>query len=513
MTLEHWLILIGLVAVSGCSTVIDRLPTNITSGDRDTENSSSITERAEAASGAKRVSNPPARQIRFDGQERLLGGGTCEALPTGELLRQVADLLEKGKLRSAQVFVQLHERSARRLLLDQIGSADRHVLQFVASTLDDGAETPLWGNLLAEFQQQPQLSAEWQSFASKLLTSAEDAESVNSAIDELTTLSGRFHTPLIRIEALRLKGELLVASDRAPTAIETLVTAAELATQVGSPSHASDFWLMACEASLRIDAVEQARKCWTAAVSTHLTSLHARSQRLPTIDTVFWEQAVRLTHPEDSLPKELTLTLAPWYSRIGIRIDQTLPPTVALWAAIADYQLATGQPHIASLSIKRAETHASTQMRPFLQIALARAMAAQGQQSIATTILGTEAKSQDPNIRASALAVLGAIKVQSGAYEQGSQFLSQALSVTNATQWPGKLNAKADLANVRLILGHLEDALPALHQVQNEMMTANKWQSLCHCLENEAAILKLDGRHAEARQIMDRIDQIERSFH
>ena len=506
-----WLLLGSLLSFSGCAIFSRPISDKLGFDDNQSNSSASISDRAGAAADATRVSNPRAKQIRFNGQEKLLGGGNCKALPTGELLKQVNALLERQKLRSARVFVQLHARTARRLLLEQPEHAKSQPLLFVAKSLGNERTALLWTELQTELNAKPVLANDWRANLRALATTATDAKSTQEVIGKLTSIAGQLQSPLLKLETMRLNGELQVASEKTALATESFVAGAELAAQVGSSSLASDFWLMACEASLRIDQVPQARQCWKAAIASQLVSIHARSsdQEMPSVDPVFWEQAVRLAHPSDQLPQELTLAVAPWYSRIGIQVDPTLTPEAALWAAIAEYQFATGQPHVATLSIKRAETQATPRIRPYLQITLARAMAAQGQQAVATTILGREAESDNPNIRASALAVLGAMKIHRGAYEQGSQFLGQALSISEATNWPGRLAASADLANAMLIMGRLDEALEALHEVQVRMLAANKWQSLVHSLENEAAILELEGRGREATAIRKRISDIE----
>ena len=506
-----WILLGSLLSFSGCAIFSSPISDQLGFDDDQANSPGSISERAGAAADATRVSNPRAKQIRFNGQEKLLGGGTCKALPTGELLKQVITLLERKKLRSARVFVQLHTRSARRLLLEPPEHANSDTLQFVAQSLGNERTASLWAELQAELKAKPELAKEWRANLRSLVTTATDAKSTQAVIGKLTDIAAGFQSPLLKLEAIRFKGELQVASEQTASAIESFVSGAELAAQVGSSSVASDLWLMACEASLRTDQVPQARQCWKAATSSQLVSIHARSpdQEMPSVDSVFWEQAVRLAHPSDQLPRELTMAMAPWCSRIGIQVDPSLTPEAALWTAIAEYQIATGQPHVATLSIKRAETQAIARIRPYLQITLARAMAAQGQLAVATTILGREAESDNPNIRASALAVLGAMKIHNGAYEQGSQFLGQALSISEAANWPGRLAASADLANAMLIMGRLDEALDALHEVQVRMLAANKWQSLVHSLENEAAILELEGRGREAAAIRKRIGDIE----
>jgi ATP/maltotriose-dependent transcriptional regulator MalT len=425
-------------------------------------------------------------------------------------MKQIQELEEQNKIRSVAMLVQLHKRSARQLVLQQKGNRDS-TLELIATTLDEGIPSKIWGDLQSEFSSRSSEASDWKSSISNLTTAENDLEKVESSIANLRSIANKFESPLLNIEVLRLNGELNVSGGNTAQAIESLVTAAELAAGQGDSSMAADLWLMSCEASQRMDQVEQARQCWRAALQSQVTSLHARgvSQPLPTIDPVFWEHASRLAHPGDKLPKELTLALAPWYSRMGIRTSESLSPETALWSAIAEYQLVTGQPHLASLSIKRAESQAPETSHPYLQIALARAMAAQGQQTVATTILGSVADSEIPGIRASALAVLGSIKLQAGAYEQGGKFLGEALAVENAEDWPGRLAAQADFANVRLILGKLDDALPALHSVQTEMLKHEKWQSLCHSLENEAAVLEIEGRKKEAREIRQRVAKIE----
>ena len=491
-----------LAGVSGCTLFSKQTNDGFDLVEGGSQDAVSIAERAGNATQNARVSNPPAQQIRFDGQERLLGGGSCQALPPQELRSRVKEFRSLKKDRSAMLFVQMHRRSAQRLLLTQTANRDEATSRFIASVLDHNLTSPLWRELIEECGERKEQATQWQT-----LVTGEKADATG---DSIVDLANRFSSPLLTIEGLRLMGEMHAATDQTADAIKSLVTGAELAGKSGASSLASDLWLMACEASLRMDEVRQARRCWSAAVSSQLTSLHARTaDQMPTVDSVFWEQAIRLAHPTDELPNETLLTFAPWCSRLGIQVD-SLSPKAALWCAISEYQLSIGQPHLASLSLKRAETDAPPETKPLLRIALARSMAAQGQESVAATLLTGEAESKDPNLRASALAVLGAIKIQSGAYEQGGRFLGEALSIQDADQWPGQLAAKADLANLRLILGRLDDALPALHQVQNEMLASRRWQSLAQSLENEAAILELDGRNAEANAVRARMEKIER---
>ena len=472
---------------------------------------SAISDRAEAASQSATISNPRATEIRFDGEELLLGSGNCRALGGDELLAALRRLLDDEKKRSAAAMIRLHTRSAHRLLIDQTNKSDDAVADFVAAVLDQGKPSGIWTSHLASCKDHRNAAKGFAISRSELLSLASAGGPLADIVAQMKQAAEELDSLPLKLESQRLAALASVASGESEQAVNTLASAAELAAQSGLPHASSDLWMLACQASMQLENVSQARKCWQAAVATQMAAVRSRpaSQLLPTVDTVFWEQADKLKHPGDQYPAELNLAFAPWYSRIGFTLGSETGTQVALWSAIAEFQLATGQPHLATLSIKRAEVDAAESTKPWLRIALARAMAAQGQESVAVTILGSLDNDAVPAVRAAALAALGSIKVQAGAYEQGSRFLVDALNTQEAGEWPGKLAAKADLANVRLIVGRLDEALPTLHSVQNEMMTAGHWQSLCQSLENEAAILEHEGLRRDAGALRERIRAIE----
>lgn len=506
--LRSLLVLAGVFSV-GCSTVPQSFNGLLNSSMvKPSTDAMTIAERAADATQSAIVSNPRAKEIRFDGQELVLGSGDCQALPGSELHKTVGELLGQDKKRSATAMISLHIRSAQRMLIDGIGKPSDRVNRFVASVLDKSKSQNVWNQHLTACSSKPEESKRFLSERGKIFR-----DQTGVAASESVALLEKIATDLeslpLQLESKRVTALASVAAGDSVSAVRTLASAAELAAQSSLPSLSSDLWMLACQSSLHSDNVEQGRQCWKAAVANQLTAIRSRpvDQQLPTVDTVFWEQSYKLKHPSDQFPTELNLVFAPWSSRIGIALDNETH--VVLWSAIAEFQLSTGQPHLAALALKRAEVGASQTSKPWLQIALARSMAAQGQESLAVTILGSLGETQTPAVQAASLATLGSIKVQAGAYEQGSRFLIEALSTTGAGNWPGQLAAKADLAIVRLIVGRLDEALPALHAVQNEMMTAGLWQSLCQSLENEAAIVELEEGKADAREIRDRIRSIE----
>ncbi len=473
----------------------------------------SIGERADAATDEVIVSNPLAKEIRFDGKELLLGSGNCQVLPGSDLRKAIQSLLDNEKKRSAKAMINLHVRSAQQMLIAGIEKPAGVVESFVAEVLDHGKENAVWTEHIKNSKSRVEVAKQFAAAKQQLLSTSQTFEASEKSISQLQRSASKLNSLPLQLESQRLVALAKMASGQADEALNMLANAAEQATQAGMPNVASDLWMMACQGSMRSENVAQARKCWKAAVANQLTAIRSRpaDQKLPAVDTVFWEQADKLKHPGDQFPGELKLALAPWYSRIGMTPDTETATQIALWAAIAEFQLTTGQPHLATLSIKRAEVNAADSTKAWLRIALARAMVSQGQESVAITILGSLKDDSRPAVRASSLATLGSIKIQAGAYEQGSRFLVDALNTPNAGYWPGQLAAKADLANVRLIVGRIDEALPVLHSVQNEMMTEGRWQSLCQSLENEIAILEHEGRKSDARTIRERIQMIENS--
>lgn len=464
-------------------------------------------------SNEKRVSNPQAREIRFDGQEFVLGGGDCKSIQIEQLRKQANELRARGRYRSASELVRLHRRTASRWVLESIASSQFAGNRWVATTLDRGTNSGLHTHLCDAVSANPTAAKSFDSARRQTLKSLTEGTITAQQLESLSAATQQLNTMLAYLEAERLYAMAEIVSGQPVAAATRLGKAAEVAARGRSADQCGQLWLLACETHIRADAIDAAAVTWQNAVRAQLTAMTQLNQGnngLPSIDTVFWEQADRLRPRGADFPQEVALAMNPWKLRIGLDGSQPMKPSASMWSAIAAFQLTTGQPHLATLSIKRAEVNASSQHKPWLQIALARSVAAQGQTPIATTILGSLTTSPNPNIRAAALATLGSVKVQSGAYEQGGKFLIQALAVEGAGNWPGQLGAEADLANVRLIMGDLTQAQEALHAVQQKMVLQGRWQSLVQSLENEATILELENNKASAQRIRQRIAELER---
>ncbi|MEL6105968.1 MAG: hypothetical protein AAFU85_08025 [Planctomycetota bacterium] len=462
--------------------------------------------------------------VRFDGQELVLGAGDCQSTPVATLRDAVSDLRGRERHRSAAESIRLRRRAASRWVMESVKQPN-DLLSWAAETLDRNSSTPLHTQLIDAAAKNPQAARAFDTARRESMQAIANGSSTPAALEQLARATTQLNTPLATLEAERLFAMSEIAEGQLGGAATRLVSAAEFAAREGSADQCAQLWLLASETLLRAEAIDSATAAWQSAVRAQVTAMTQQSrgrEGLAPLDTVFWEQVDRLRPPNVALPQEVSLVMNPWKSRIGLGGDQSMSPEASLWSAVAAYELTMGQPQVATLSIKRAEINASDDVKPWLRIALARSVAAQGQTQVATTILGSLTSHADTSVRAASLATLGSIKVQAGAYEQGSRFLFQALSLQDAVptnqsgtslgtgQWPGRLAAEADLAIVRLIIGDLNEARDSLHAVQQKLTVRDRWQSLVQSLENEASILELEGDNQAAKQIRKRVLELER---
>ncbi|MEM9704266.1 MAG: hypothetical protein AAF907_17635, partial [Planctomycetota bacterium] len=144
---------IGLLGVStgllsaGCSALPDVEDELAATAESSTSRHSAGAVSLASHEEEKRVSNPRAREIRFDGQELVLGGGECQSLPVDVLRELTTDLRERGRHRSAAETVRLHQRTATRWLVESFAETDGTHIRFVASVLDGEAGTAIYTDL------------------------------------------------------------------------------------------------------------------------------------------------------------------------------------------------------------------------------------------------------------------------------------------------------------------------------------------------------------------------------
>ncbi len=446
----------------------------------------------------------------------MLGNGDIQSVTSQALQSHVKALLDAQRRRSATALIALHRSTAHRCVLSQWATTpDDPTVTFIARTLDrlEFAGPQAYSSLL---EQSRSRSDQAKAFAESRSTCIGSLHRGGTAVRDAAQTVKRaesFGHPLPRVDAARLESLALLAAGKSDAAQKSLLRGLELAEQHRMTATFAELALLASDAALTIDDAERATAFWKAAVVAELSSMATGSEQphqlLPELDSVFWLQAERLKPSDVEWPDEVSLTVSPWVRRLDLPNPAQEAASTILLAAIAQAQLASGQPELALVAFKRAEAEASQQSRPWLRIAQARCLAAQKQFAVATTLLSGPASSEDTRVRVAALTSLGSLRMHSGAYEQGAEILNRTLQENPDVEWSGRLDAEADLAAAQLILGDLDDALQSLHAVQQSFHLAGRWQALLQSLSNESRILTQEGRTDAAQQIAARIAALE----
>ena len=466
----------------------------------------------------QKVANPQAKTIRFEGNEWVLGNGQQQGLSAAALSRQLEELLDDERYRSAQSLVALHRRSAHAMVLAGWTQSNNVSVEFAAQILDDleyGGTPSNYASLVAIGEQSNEFASAYRD-AQRLCGSEDQAQRIR-AISQVVTLAEQNGHPLLVIESKRLVAAQAMLVDQPDEALAKLQEAMKLAAAQESSELYSGLSLMACQASQQKEDPSYVAKYWEAAVVSQLSVMTAMKPSLvpgggavmPELDCQFWEQASKLRPPNKPWPREVALAASPWAQQLGIGLSPTLSVETVLSCAMARKQMVSGQPELAIVFLKQAELEATEELKPWLRIAQARCLSAQGQPSVAATLLAEPASHDDLKVRSAALAMLGSTKLHSGAFAQGAQIIHKALDGAGDLEFPGRLDAEADLANAKLILGEVDEALVAVHDVQQKFVIEGRWQALAQSLENEARILELEKRPERVVKIRQRINQLE----
>lgn len=501
------LVLALSVHVCGCSMLTDRLSstsllrhvTGLSSGNgRDGE--SEIIER-------NKVANPPARTIRFDGHEIVLGDAESQVFDTDKLLAMLEPLVAAGRFQSAAKLVERHRESSERLLAERWAtSADDSVVKRVASVLSKRSTKPEWNwNSLLKFaKEQPNAAKNYLELRNAFAIEMQTSDPSSERATQLQQAAQRVGHPLVRIDSLRLLGLRELVADRNAWAESLCRQAVDVATKAGNPLLASELLLMVAESARRSDQNAAATEAWTQAVISHLSSC----KREQPIDVSFWLLAEHIRPESLTWPAELTDAIGVHAAAIGCSLNGS--PEMILWASIAQAQFDRDEMQMALVNFKKAETLVEGDDVMWLRIAQSKCLAGMGQAPAAAAILSGPATSSNQAIAAAATAAMGSIKLQSGAYQQGAQLLHKALTQSAASAWPSKNQSLADLALAQLIIGDTEPGLAALHDAQFQFEKSGDRSLLVQSLENELRLLEHEHRDSEVTAIQSRITQLER---
>ncbi len=486
-------------SLSGISTELDK----IFHGDLSDSRAGS------AGTSGKEVANPPARTIRFDGHEVVLGTADATTLEVDAFVTLISPLLQQQKMRSAATIVlQNPDVSARFLSERWASSAEDPLVRLVASVLTQRSSHPQngsWNSLLTLAGEKPNLARSYlrqrNAFAETLLTTEPAAETA----DQLQDAAQALDHPLVLVDCLRLLALRELLSDRSAWAESLYRQAIGIAENAHEDLLAADLWLMVAATASRSGRLPQANEAWTQALSQHMA---ASGANLP-LDTGFWLRAEQLRPAKSAWPKQIQTALAKHAESVGCTASGAVE--MVLWTSVANALFDEGAAQLALINFKKAETFAEGEDVMWLRIAQSKCLAALGQSPAAAAILSGPAASANEGISAAATAAMGSAKLQSGAYQQGAQLLNKALNESPGLDWATKSKATADLALAQLIIGDTDQGLEALHAAQTQFVQQSDSQSLLQSLENEARILEHEERSEEAASVRQRIARIERS--
>lgn len=493
--------------VSGCSILTDSLsPTALLrhATELSAEGSSGV---ALASAEKNKIANPPARTIRFDGHEIVLGAAESQVLDTDKLLTMLEPLISDARFQSAARLVERHRESSERLLAERWAtSADDPIVKLVAGVLSKRSTKPgsNWNSLLKFAKEQPNSAKNYLELRNSFALEMQTSDPSNDNATQLQQAAQKVGHPLVRVDALRLLGLRELVADRNAWAESLCRQAVDVATKSGNPLLAAELLLMVAESARRSNQNALATEAWSLAVDTHLSSC----KKEQSIDVSFWLLAEHIRPEALEWPAALTDALGSHAAAIGCSRDSG--SEMVLWTGIAQAQFDRGEMQMALVNFKKAETLGDGDGVMWLRIAQSKCLAGMGQAPAAAAILSSPAASSNKAIAAAATAAMGSIKLQAGAYQQGAQLLHKALTQSAATEWPTKNQSLADLALAQLIIGDTEPGLVALHAVQTQFENSGDRTRLVQALENELRLLEHEHRDTEVADLKARITQLER---
>ncbi len=505
--LNRTLLVLALSAhVSGCSILTDSMsPTSLL---RHVTQLKADGSGASSASAEKnKIANPPARTIRFDGHEVVLGDAESQVLETDKLLGMLEPLVTDGRFQTAAKMIERHRESSERLLAERWAtSADDPVVKLAANVFSKRSTKPeaSWNSLLKFAKEQPNSAKNYLELRNAFAIEMQTSDPSNDKATQLQQAAQKVGHPLVRIDSLRLLGLRELVADRNAWAESLCRQAVDVATKAGNPLLAAELLLMVAESARRSAQDKLAIEAWTMAVNTHLTACKKEQP----IDVGFWLLAEHIRPEAMTWPAELTDAIGSHAVAVGCSLDGGAE--MILWTSIAQAQFDRSEMQMALVNFKKAETLGAGDNVMWLRIAQSKCLAGMSQAPAAAAILSSPAASGNTTIAAAATAAMGSIKLQAGAYQQGAQLLHKALTQSAASEWPTKSQAHSDLALAQLIIGDTEPGLAALHAVQNQFEKSGDKLLLVNSLDNELRLLEHEHRDTEVATIKSRITQLER---
>ncbi len=459
----------------------------------------------------ERVANPPARTMRFDGHQTILGNGIASTLPVEELRGRLKPLLEKEKMRSAKRLVQQYGETSERFLAEkwasESASKETKLIAATRSKRSGATASTDWNALLKVAGEFPAVAQEYQRQRNAFALALQSSDPEEQTIHQLKQACTAVGHPIVEMDCLRLLGLRAVVAEQWANAESLYRQALAVAVRSNNNTQQADLNLLLAEAAKRNNPVSTNVQSFGA--QAILNQMEIMNREHGALDIEFWLRIEQLLPDSASWPATLTDSLSPYVTRTLPK--NTRSPIVLFWSAIAQAQTDRSEMQLALVNLKKAETLANGDDVLWLRVAESKCLASIGQSEAAIAILSGPATSHQPAIASAAIAALGSVKLQTGAYQQGAQLLNKALKKSPDHEWPSRAQAVADLALAQLIIGSTEQGLVSVHEAQSRFQTEGDFASLTQSLENESRLLEHEGRKQDRALLEERIAAIEAS--
>jgi hypothetical protein len=508
-SVNRLLLLVSVIVVCGC-----KLPGL-------SESSSSSTQRPidnlliredpsanETNSEVPKVQNPPAKTIRFEGRETVLGTAKGAQMSTGTFCTNLGFLLEQQKYFTASSLVMKHPDVAEQAFWERYAiAADDQLVEFIAEVLSRNVPPTVSFNSLRSVVKSDDSAAQtYHQSRSRFVTQLKLEDPSQQDAEQLRINAQRLNHPLVMLDALRLLALRELVNGRHAWAESLFLQAANLALQHQDKARESEFWLMAATTANRSERLSDAREAWRKATNLRLEWCLVSNHPL---SPSFWIRADEQRPSSVEWPEQTSRALLSHVSDLGCNFSAQSPSEMVLWCAVASAQYENSQHQAALLNFKRAESLATGDDVMWLRIAQSKCLASLGQSQAAATLLSGPAASKNPRIAIAATASIGSAKLQAGTFQQGLLLINKALEDPRVTNWPGRSRAEADRVLGMLILGETDPGLESMHAIQQTFEQQNERLALLQSLENELHLLEHEGRDAESENVREKIRRIE----
>ena len=322
---------------------------------------------------------------------------------------------------------------------------------------------------------------------------------------------------MLAIDTLYLTGVAYLLSDHFKEAADMLGKAAQQ-SQAAHPYQAAGLLLLLSDAQRRAGQTANAEATWQRA--TQLAADLAIAP-VPVTDPILWERIAYLRPANSAWPPAVEQRMTELNGRFGIatppRANALTPSALdpsfgeaALWTNIGHWRLARTEFQAALVALKRAESMTSDPTAAGqLGLSQAKALLGLGQAPAAMGLLIRLTENSNTRISLAAMAMLGTLKLQQGATQQGFNLLHRALEVEQGAMWFGHTEAEADLGLAYLLCGQESSGLNWLHNAQQGFQSAGQTDQLVQCLENEAGYLEQVKKGDLAKTIRDRLASLQ----